>query len=391
MARLYYLMFLLLCASLTQAHHEPTFVGGHFNDITSVAYSPDGQYIVTGCWDGSLYIYSNDSIPQYYLSFSDLSSTVTSLAFSRDSRKLLVGSFEGKIISYNFPHKDSTDQYIGVDTTFTFTNKPINKVYYGPGLRMIFAADEGNKFIAYDLVKRVHRDIKTEAPVKSFAVSIDRMNYFIAIEGSTSIYQYNIQGKQIRTFEGHGGQVTDLEVTLDRKYLVSSSVDKTVRIWNLATGKLHKSFLNHTWDIKAIAIDPYSKYIVSCGIDGLINIFDISTGTVLNTFNNTNGRCTDISLSPDLSHVIVGLQMDVIGEEGYGANVWETGLKRPSSGKVVPSAKQSKAVQEALKKKKANTTPAKKPTETDGEEEEDGKKGQTTIRKTDQVEITIEN
>ena len=54
--------------------------------------------------------------------------------------------------------------FIRLDTTFSFGGKPINKVYYGPGLRMIFSGDDAGKFAAYDMTKKINRDVNAKAP-----------------------------------------------------------------------------------------------------------------------------------------------------------------------------------------------------------------------------------
>ena len=228
-------------------------------------------------------------------------------------------------------------------------------------------------------------------PIKSFAVSVDRMNYFIATKGSTEIVQYDILGKEIRRFVGHQGEINDLEVTVDRKYLISGSTDKTVKIWNLQSGKMEISLSNHSWDVTALTVDPYSRYVASCGLDGTVNIYAIANGKLLKTFRNTNGRCNDIAFSPDLEHIIVALHMDKPGEEGYGSNIWSTGLERP---KATPAggAVQSKAMQEAIKRaaeRRKKAAAAKKQKEEVKQKEESNT--ETTIKETEQIKISIEN
>ena len=50
MSRLLIILCVLGSFFSAEAQNDPIFLGGHVNDVTSVAYSPDGQYIVTGCW-----------------------------------------------------------------------------------------------------------------------------------------------------------------------------------------------------------------------------------------------------------------------------------------------------------------------------------------------------
>lgn len=397
MARLSFLLLgiTLFLASFAQIE----FINGTNNDVTSISYSPDGKYIVSGCWDGHVYVYRNDSTPEMLFSFEDLISPITSLAFTRDSRKLLVAGMDGSINQYLFHHVDSLEDYVELDTTYSFTKRPVNKVSYGPGMRMIFAADENNRLIVYDSKKGVNRDVKTEASVMTYAVSVDRLNYFVVTKGNTAIIQYNIQGKEIRRFEGHTNDVNDLAVTLDRKYLISASSDKTVRLWNLQKGELEHTFTDHTWNVNSVIVDPYSKYVVSCGIDGLINVYSIADKSLLHSYKSPNGMCTDVSISPDLKTLIVGIQVNN-PSNGHGFNMLSSGIERPKTAQELKAeelerirAEKQRAMEEKIKARQ-DAREAKKPShvKTETSTESDTKKPkQKVVKKTDQVEISIDN
>lgn len=373
---------------------QEEFVNGTDNDVTSISYSPDGEYIVAGCWDGNVYIYSNDSVPELLVSFSDNVSPVTSVSFTRDSRKLLVAGQDGSIRQYAFMHKDSMDNLFALDTTYQFSKRPINKASYGPGMRMLFAADDNNRLIAYDTKKKVHRDVKTAGPVRTYAISVDRMNYYLTTSGNPAIIQYNIQGNEIRRFEGHTNDVNALAVTLDRKYLISASADKTVRIWNLQTGDLEHTFTDHTWEIKGLMVDPYSKYIVSCGIDGLVNVYSIEEKKLLHSYTSKNGMCMDVSISPDLKNLAVALQVNN-PSNGHGYNLLASGVERPKTQQEIRAEEIEKAKaekQRIMEEKIKARQDAKAAAAVDKTDKSDKtEKPKKVIQKTDQVEISIED
>jgi WD40 repeat protein len=52
------------------------------------------------------------------------------------------------------------------------------------------------------------------------------------------IWAYDLKGQLRGTFIGHGGQVRDLAVSADGRFLVSGASDQTVRLWNLQTREL---------------------------------------------------------------------------------------------------------------------------------------------------------
>ncbi|MBR9859191.1 hypothetical protein GYB22_00270 [bacterium] len=312
------------------------FLDGHENDVTTVTYSPDGKYIVSGDWSGQVNFYVNDSSPSLYLNFADHDGPVTSVAFSRDSKNFITGGMDGQVNLYSV---DDSSGMIMLDTSFLFTTGHISKVFYGLGLRMIFASDDQNVLHSWDLKKRKERQIKAEGPITTFTISVDRKHY-IATKGSTDIVEYDIVGKETRRFSGHEGEITDLAVTLNRKYLISTSEDKTTRVWSLAKGDEERKFEDHTWTITGLTVDPFSKYVATCGLDGLVNIHEIESGNLVTSYKSPNGRCKSLSLSADLSHLIVAIQLSSTPQDdfGYGCDIWSTSLQPPKP----PTLKQLK-------------------------------------------------
>ncbi|KIK33089.1 hypothetical protein CY34DRAFT_729064 [Suillus luteus UH-Slu-Lm8-n1] len=63
-------------------------------------------------------------------------------------------------------------------------------------------------------------------------------------------------------FKGHSRQITCIDISADNTLLVSGSFDKTVRIWNLDTGKLVAPFMSEDW-VGAVRFSPNSKKLAA--------------------------------------------------------------------------------------------------------------------------------
>src|SRR3954468_24552372 len=53
----------------------------------------------------------------------------------------------------------------------------------------------------------------------------------------------------VRILEGHTGSVLGVEFSPDGKTLMSCSRDKTIKIWNVPTGKLLRTLTEHDGDV----------------------------------------------------------------------------------------------------------------------------------------------
>jgi WD40 repeat protein len=63
---------------------------------------------------------------------------------------------------------------------------------------------------------------------------------------------------------------------ISHKYIVSSSDDKTIKLWDIKSAKLIKTFKGHTDNIKAVSITPDGKNIISGSDDYTIKLWDIN-------------------------------------------------------------------------------------------------------------------
>jgi WD40 repeat protein len=87
-------------------------------------------------------------------------------------------------------------------------------------------------------------------------------------------------GRPWKSLAGHGGPVGAVAVAHQRDVCYSGSQDKTIRVWNLADGKLRKTW-NQPAPVTAVAIGPDDKTIVSGGSDGLVRWLDGTDGREL--------------------------------------------------------------------------------------------------------------
>ncbi|MFB2921618.1 protein kinase domain-containing protein [Aerosakkonema funiforme] len=106
-------------------------------------------------------------------------------------------------------------------------------------------------------------------------------------------------GKQIRTLWGHSNWVWSVAFSPDGKTLVSGSGDKTLKVWQIPSGKIIRTLEGHSGPIYAIAFSPDGRTIASGSGDKTLKIWDCSSNEAIHTLTRHLFWVRCIAISPD--------------------------------------------------------------------------------------------
>jgi WD40 repeat protein len=99
--------------------------------------------------------------------------------------------------------------------------------------------------------------------------------------------------------EGHSGTVISVSVSRDGKTLASGSQDKTIKLWNLDTGKEIRTLSGHTEDVWSVSFSPDGKTLASGSDDNTIKLWNLDTGKEISTLSGHTKTVNSVSFSPD--------------------------------------------------------------------------------------------
>jgi guanine nucleotide-binding protein subunit beta-2-like 1 protein len=81
-------------------------------------------------------------------------------------------------------------------------------------------------------------------------------------------------GYAVRSLRGHNHFVSDVVMSVDGQYALTSSWDGTLRLWELKTGKCTRRFVGHTKDVLSVAFSEDNRQIVSGSRDRTIKLWN---------------------------------------------------------------------------------------------------------------------
>ncbi len=111
-------------------------------------------------------------------------------------------------------------------------------------------------------------------------------------------------GREISTFTAHTSDIYALQYSPNGRYLVSSSYDSTIKIWNAYDYSLIKTINTRRPEL-AVIFTPDSKQLVAGGRDSVVKFYDISTGAIIKTLKQVHkASVTGLAFSPANSSVL---------------------------------------------------------------------------------------
>ncbi|CAL4105654.1 unnamed protein product, partial [Meganyctiphanes norvegica] len=207
---------------------------GHFNNMRTVVYSPDGLNVATGGEDGKVKMWSTQS-SFCFVTFSEHTAAITGLSFTQSGRAILSSSLDGTVR-------------------------------------------------AFDLTR--YRNFKTftsHRPTQFSCVSVDSSGELVAAGGQDShdIYLWSLQtGRLLEVLAGHEGPVVSIQFSRQpgSTMMVSTGWDATVKVWDAIQNTTAKETISIPSDGLCVTLRPDGKQLAVATLDGQITMFNPESG-----------------------------------------------------------------------------------------------------------------
>ncbi len=306
----YYFIFLFLISSqltFSQVGNLTTVVQkGHGAVVKSVAYSPNGKYVVTASRDKTAKLWSV-ALGLEIRTFIGHEHTINNITFSPDGTKIATSSADKTAKIWDI----ETGEILWSTAVF---QQYITSVSFSPdGVKLAVGGHEEEVIIF---------DINSKDTVKVFEVNPDRgFGYGIDTEFSSDGLWFAI-GEDDRTVSIYSTKNWELVYTFkpkegscqgcgsfvafspNNKFVAKLSNDGTLEEFNLSDGSLRHVYKDKLKDISAVRYTSNGAYLLGAS-EKSIGVFDTKKKELASTFTPEVKEINDVVFTPDSKHILI--------------------------------------------------------------------------------------
>jgi hypothetical protein len=102
-----------------------------------------------------------------------------------------------------------------------------------------------------------------------------------------------------KVLSGHSGRVNVLAVSPDGQTLASGSADRSVKLWDVATGQVKLTLQDQQDELQAVAFSPDGRLVAGGAFDAALKIWGTQSGELKHSLQRQRLVITALAFSPD--------------------------------------------------------------------------------------------
>ncbi len=313
--------------------HQRHSVFAHLGRVYGVAFSPDGEAVTSCGSDGTVKLWKADRGAR---TVSTSGTSLYQAVFSPDGKAIAWGGKSGTVALSDLVNRRYGAHFLCKHS------EPVWGLAFSPDGKILASGSADKSIKLFDVITRRRCNILKYLIDKLTKHSDFACKFHPFFDKVTDVCE-NTPQRELRTLEGHLDRVGCIAFSPDGKTLASGSDDKTIKLWNVRTGRLLHTLSGHLEAVTHLSFSPDGQIITSGSTSGsfsknqddAIRQWSVATGQELRRIRR---RGQTAAFSPDgrtvASHtgndtltlwdMVTGREVILIGE----SNVF---LKRDSA------------------------------------------------------------
>jgi WD40 repeat protein len=279
-------------------------LNAHEAKINAVLFTTDGDRVLSASDDTTIRVW-NWRTGQVLQTLVGHEGAVTDLQLLSDGLRLLSAAEDGTVRTWDF----RTGQELG---TYVSLEVPISAL----------AVHEQQKQLALAAAGRILLlDLETQRLTQDWIAHEDNITQILWIEeeqrllstsldGTVKVWDVGQQAKTepalVFTLDAHPLGVNDIAIGPEGKTLLSAGNDRTVVLWEPTNGRRVQTLEGHRYGVTALAVAHEGRWALSASADHTIGIWDLASGHRIAALAGHTLPVTALACYPDGHYAVSG-------------------------------------------------------------------------------------
>lgn len=253
---------------------------GHSGPVISVTVSPDGHRALSASEDNTLKLWDLGNATELH-TLAGHAAPVIDVAFTSDGNKAVSTAYDKTVIVWDLQNGTKLHTLSG---------------HGGPAVFVVTPAG----------VEVLDMHTATEFPMIGRSLSVahvavtpdDRQAISACCDKTLKVWDI-ATGTELRSLAGHTGWVSAVAVTNDGSKTVSGSFDKTIKVWDLQTGVEQSTLRGHALAVSHLVTSPGGDQLLSTSQDCTLKLWNMESATLINSMEGHSAPVNAIAMTSD--------------------------------------------------------------------------------------------
>lgn len=274
---------------------------GHAGAVLTTKFSPDGRHLLSGSADKLMLLWETCGECENTLTYKGHGNAVVELHWSSDGEAVYSASADKTVALWDIKTGARTRQFKG-HASYVNSCCPSSDAHV-----VASGSDDRTARIWDERVRVCQRTVAHGWPVTAVAMGgTGHSLYTGCLDAKVRVYDLRKDDAPSMTLEGHQDMITGIRLSRDGAFLLSNSMDNTVRMWDVkpyaAGDRCDAMFLGaqHSYEkgLLKCAWNAQGTQVAAGSADNFVYVWDTGSGCIAYKLPGHGGSVNEVDFHP---------------------------------------------------------------------------------------------